>query len=96
MAHDPYSQTAKLLDAGPSPTKRTAGKSSASASPSPAIPDVVVGKRYTDPESVRNEEYMTGAVKRLNQRMSADNERVSGEYRSRRYNDRRFGRRSGR
>jgi hypothetical protein len=92
---DPYSQTAKLLDAGPSPAKRTTSPAAPSVGRSP-VPDVVVGKRYEDPESRADEEYMAGAQKRIEKRLSEGAERISGEYTKRRFNDRRYGRRSSR
>lgn len=97
MPNDPYTVAAKLLDAGPDnkpsrpapapPVKRAAASSA---------PDVMVGKKYDDPQSREDEQYMTGAVKRINQRIEAGNERMSGEYTKRRFNDRRYGRRSSR
>ncbi len=91
---DPYTQTAKLLDAGPARKKAiTPTPTGLSSSPTP---DVVVGRKYNDPQSRADEEYMEGAQRKINEGLQRGAEKVSGEYRTRRYNDRRYGRRSGR
>lgn len=96
MPSDPYSQTAKLLDKASSAgmTEETTPRPSKAAPTN--TPMAVVGKKYMDPQSRSDEEYMEGAQRGINKRLSEAGERLSGEYRSRRYNDRRYGRRNGR
>lgn len=89
---DPYTVAGKKLAKaaeGPPASKPSAPARSMSTS----MPDVVVGKKHIDPQSRADEEYMMGEQKRINQRLMKGAERLSGEYRSRRYNDRRYGRR---
>jgi hypothetical protein len=42
----------------------------------------VVGKKYTDPQSLADEEYMTGAQQRLNKQLTRTGERMSEEMRT--------------
>lgn len=92
---DPYSKAAKVLDTAGGGSKSSRAPSAAKSTAS-SIPDVVVGRKYTDPQSRADEEYMEGAQRDINRKLMRGAERLSGEYRSRRFNDRRYGRRSGR
>ena len=75
---DPYRRTARALDEATTPKKR---KLQPKPAPSAEVPMQVVGKRYMDPESLANEEYMTGAQGRINRRLAEGAERMSEEMR---------------
>lgn len=74
---NPYTKAAKVLD---DPTgKRKASLRPAAAPPKEDAPMRVVGKKYVDAQSQADEQYMTGAQRRINTRLARGVDAIADE-----------------
>lgn len=79
---DPYRRAAEALDREKQkPSRPTKKPVKDVGDPEPMQ---VVGKKYTDPQSLADEEYMRGAQQRINTYLAGGAERLSEELRTKR------------